>query len=360
MGTVYKALHTKLDREVTLKVLPTGVSESAIAIARFEREMKAVAQLDHPNIVRALDAREVEGKRFLVLEYVDGADLSRLVRRQAPLPVADACRLLRQAAVGLRYAHEHGLIHRDVKPSNLIVDGQGQLKVLDQGLARFRPAEPSGEEMTGSGQTMATAEYMAPEQASDPHSVDVRADVYGLGCTLHYMLIGRAPYGGETAYQILTAHHESPIPSLRAERTDVPETLDHLFQKMVATTPVERHASMTEVIDGLETCLAEAEEFEGTPDLSGVPSAGPQPRRMRRRVIAALAVGTIAALVLFAGLVFKLKTPQGTLIFQVDQQDAEVVINDGEITITTRGESEPTEVELKPGEHTMTVSKGGF
>jgi len=237
MGTVYKALHTKLGREVALKVLPAGGLGSEGAIARFEREMKAVGRLDHPHIVRALDAREVEGTRFLVLEYIEGEDLSRLVRRQGPLPVVEACQLVHQAAVGLQYAHEHELIHRDVKPSNLIVDEQGQLKILDLGLARFRPAEPTGEEMTRSGQTMGTVEYMAPEQASDTHSVDARADVYGLGCTLYYLLAGRAPYAGESAYQIIKAHHESPIPSLRAERSDVPEKLDRLFQKMVAKTP---------------------------------------------------------------------------------------------------------------------------
>ena len=216
---------------MAIKILPLGDWASERAIARFEQEMKAIGQLDHPHIVRALDAREVEGTRFLVLEYIDGVDLSRLVRRRGPLPVAEACDLVRQAAVGLQYAHQHGLIHRDVKPSNLIVDQEGQLKILDLGLALLRPTERSGDEMTHTGQTMGTAEYMAPEQASDAHSVDVRADVYGLGCTLHYLLVGRAPYTGQTAFQILTAHHESPIPSLRAERSDVPEKLDRVFRR---------------------------------------------------------------------------------------------------------------------------------
>ena len=236
MGTVYKALHTKLGREVALKVLPAGDWGSTPAIARFEREIKAIGQLDHPHIVRALDAGEVEGIRFLVLEYVDGADLSRLVHRRGPLPVAQACELVRQAAVGLQYAHEHLLIHRDVKPSNLMADPRGQVKILDLGLAQLRPAEPSGDEMTRVRQIVGTPEYMSPEQAADAPSVNVRADVYSLGCTLHYLLVGRAPYTGETTHQILTAHQQNPIPSLRDERDDVPEKLDRVFQKMLAKT----------------------------------------------------------------------------------------------------------------------------
>jgi formylglycine-generating enzyme required for sulfatase activity len=360
MGTVYKALHTKLGREVALKVLPTAGSGSEQAIARFEREMKAVAGLDHPHIVRALDAREVEGTRFLVLEYIDGADLSRLVRSRGPLPVVEACRLVLQAAVGLQYAHEHELIHRDVKPSNLIVDQQGRLKILDLGLARFRPAEPTDDEMTRSGQTMGTAEYMAPEQASDTHAVDARADVYGLGCALYYLLVGHAPYPGETAYQIIKAHHESPIPSLRAERPDVPERLDRVFQRMVAKTPAERHASMSEVVADLEECLAEAEALEGSTDPTKAAAAGPEPKWRKPRVVALLAVGALAVLVLLAGLVFRIRTPQGMLVLRVDQYEADVVIDDGKITITTPGDEQPTEIWLKEGDHKLTVSKGGF
>lgn len=358
MGTVYKALHTKLGREVALKVLPVGGLGSEEAIARFEREMKAVGQLDHPHIVRALDAREVGGTRFLVLEYIDGEDLSRLVRRRGPLTVAEACRLVRQAAVGLQYAHEHKLIHRDVKPSNLMIDRQGQLKILDLGLARFRPAEPAGEEMTRSGETMGTIEYMAPEQASDTHSVDVRADIYGLGCTLHYLLIGRAPYAGETAYQTLKAHHESPIPSLRAERSDVPEKLDRVFQKMVAKTPAERQASMSEVIADLDACLAQAEESEGAAKSSEPPSLSSRPRWRMRRVV--LIAAALALPLLLAGLVLRLMTPQGMLVLRVDQQEADVVIDDGKITITTRDDEQPTEIRLEAGDHKLAVSKGGF
>jgi len=151
MGTVYQALHTKLDRVVALKVLPKGRLEDRQAVARFEREMKAAARLDHPNIVQTYDAREIDDMPVLVMEYVEGMDLGELVRRMGRLPVADACELARQAALALQHAHEHGLVHRDVKPSNLMLTRQGELKLLDVGLARFYLESPGGAEMTEGG-----------------------------------------------------------------------------------------------------------------------------------------------------------------------------------------------------------------
>ena len=254
MGTVYKAVHTRLDRTVALKVLPSDGRANERTYARFEREIKAVASLDHFHIVRALDAREIDGTFCLVLEYIDGIDLAKLVRQRGPLPVGEACQLICQAATGLQHAHEHDLIHRDVKPSNLMVDSQGQLKILDLGLARWRLDETGCGDVTRIGQTMGTAEYMAPEQASDSHSVDQCADIYGLGCTLHYLLTGRPPYPGNSEFRILTSHHQSPIPSLRATRQDVPKPLDQVFRRMLAKTPAGRQASMREVIEELQRC----------------------------------------------------------------------------------------------------------
>jgi serine/threonine protein kinase len=324
MGSVYKALHTRLGRLVALKLLPAGSFKSERAIVRFEREMQVVGQLDHPHIVRALDARVVEGTRVLVLEYIDGDDLSRLVRRYGPLPVAEACEVVRQAAAGLQYAHRHQVIHRDIKPSNLMVDHQGQVKILDLGLARFRSAEPRGDELTCVGQMMGTPEYMSPEQASDTRSVDLRTDVYGLGCTLYYLLVGRAPYSGNTPYQILRAHEVGPIPSLRDERDDVPEALDRVFRKMVAKTPVERHGSMAEVIVDLEACLAQPKESEETATVPEPLFANLPPRRHKRLAVALL---SLAVLVLLAVLVIKLKTPSGAWKLRIAQQGAKVVVD---------------------------------
>jgi serine/threonine protein kinase len=254
MGTVYKARHTELDRVVALKVLPMGRLGDDRAVARFRREMQALGRLDHPHIVRALDAREIQGTRFLVMEYLDGLDLSELVQRLGPLPIADACELVRQAALGLQYAHQHGLVHRDVKPSNLMLGCEGQVKLLDLGLARFCAGLPAGKEMTGAGQTMGTADYMAPEQVSDSHKVDIRADVYSLGCTLYKLLSGHAPFSGakyKSSFAKMTAHVREPVPPIRDSREEVPDELAGVLDRMLAKDPAQRYATPGEVADAV-------------------------------------------------------------------------------------------------------------
>jgi serine/threonine protein kinase len=179
-------------------VLPRGRLKDPAGVARFEREMKAIGRLEHPHVIRAHDAGEADGVHFLVMEYLDGADLSRVMDHVGPLSVADACELVRQAALGLEYAHQQGLVHRDVKPSNLMLTTAGQVKVLGLGLARLSDRDvPAGAELTSTGQLMGTFDYMAPEQGSDTHKVDIRADVYSLGATLYKLLCGEAPFGGE-------------------------------------------------------------------------------------------------------------------------------------------------------------------
>jgi uncharacterized protein (TIGR03067 family) len=250
MGTVYKALHTKLDRVVALKVLVKGRVEDQRAIARFEREMKAVGRLDHPQIVRAHDAREIDGHPVLIMEYVEGLDLARLVGRAGRLRVADACELARQVAVGLQYVHEHGLVHRDIKPSNLMLTPRGEVKILDLGLARFHRERAGSDEMTGTGQTMGTADYIAPEQASDSHGADIRADIYSLGCTLFKLLSGRAPFEGPEyrgAFDKMTAHVQTPAPSIRGLAANVPEELAALLGRMLAKDPAARPATPVDV-----------------------------------------------------------------------------------------------------------------
>src|SRR5579872_4740814 len=196
MGTVYRAFHVKLKKWVALKVVRSDLLGDSQAVGRFQRDMEAVGRLDHPNIVRATDAGEEGGIHFLVMEWVDGTDLANLVRCCGPLPVAEACELARQAAVALQCAHLQGLVHRDVKPSNLLLSQQGILKLLDLGLARLVGEREDSGGLTMLGQMMGTADYTAPEQWEASHTVDIRADLYSLGCTLYTLLAGKPPFSG--------------------------------------------------------------------------------------------------------------------------------------------------------------------
>jgi formylglycine-generating enzyme required for sulfatase activity/serine/threonine protein kinase/WD40 repeat protein len=270
MGEVLKARHRRMDRIVALKILPTQKVDSSQAIQRFQHEVKAAARLSHPNIVTAYDASECQGIHYLVMEYVDGQDLASLVKQHGPLSVPLAVECILQAAKGLDYAHKHGVIHRDIKPGNLLLDRDGTLKILDMGLAHITestgPDDATGSErLTSSGQVMGTCDYMAPEQAVDTRTADHRSDLYSLGCTLYRLLVGKPPYTGETMVQVLLAHREKPIPSLREAREDVPEELDAILQKMLAKRPEDRCQSAGELIGPLETLRARLQSESSTP-----------------------------------------------------------------------------------------------
>jgi serine/threonine protein kinase len=291
MGMVFKAEHRRLRRVVALKILPPSITREPDAVGRFHREAEAAAKLDHPNLVRAIDADEAGGMHFLVMEFVDGRDLGKVVKARGPLPVARALDALIQAARGLDAAHRRGIIHRDIKPSNLMLDGSGTVKVLDLGLARLDDPELS--EATGGGLTLTnaflgTADYMSPEQAFDPRLADARSDIYSLGCTLHYLLIAKPIYGGRSLMQRLLGHREGAIPSLRTTRPDVPPALDEAFRRMVAKAPGDRPASMAEVVDLLETCrLALDGVSPSSPRVlqvfDGKPASAPRSRRSSRK-----------------------------------------------------------------------------
>ncbi len=259
MARVYMARHLRMDRVVALKILPRNATKSPWAIKCFQREARAAAKLSHPNIVMAHDADEANGTHFLVMEFIDGQDLGSLVTQNGPLTVADAVNYLMQAAHGLEYAHGKGIIHRDIKPSNLLLDKQGNIKILDMGLAHinenvasseFEPNE-TNESSDNNGHIMGTLEYMSPEQALDPNLASPRSDIYCLGCTLYYLLIGRPPFGGDTMAKKILAHREQPVPSLRAVRSDVPGSLECLFRRMMAKNPLDRQQSVAELIDEL-------------------------------------------------------------------------------------------------------------
>jgi serine/threonine-protein kinase len=254
MGTVFKARHRKLGRIVALKRIRKECLSNPDAVRRFQREARAVAQLTHPNIVLAYDADQAGDDHFLVFEYVEGTDLGKLVRERGPLPVAHACDFVAQAARGLQHAFEKGLVHRDIKPSNLILTNSGVVKVLDLGLARLASAETLLEQpttLTQEGAVMGTPDFIAPEQARDCRSADIRADVYSLGCTLYFLLTGSAPFpGGSLTEKLLKHQLDAPTP-LRSLRTEVPPAVAVVVAKMMTKRPEERFQAPAEVAAAL-------------------------------------------------------------------------------------------------------------
>jgi serine/threonine protein kinase len=263
MGTVYKAVHTRLQRPVAIKLLPSRRLRDPDAVARFEREMRAIGRLDHPAIVRATDAGEADGTHFLVMDYVEGIDLSQLMKVTGPMDVASACEVIRQIAIALQYAHDQGLIHRDVKPSNLMVEAvvqerQGSftcenavlVKLLDLGLALFGAASEAVDELTTVGQLMGTLDYMAPEQADNSHNVDARADVYSLGATMFKLLTGTAPYETSqrrTPLQKMKALATIDAPSIKTRQPALQDDVVSIVDRMLVRDPASRFQTAAEV-----------------------------------------------------------------------------------------------------------------
>jgi HD-GYP domain-containing protein (c-di-GMP phosphodiesterase class II) len=258
MGVVYKAEHIHMKRAVAIKVLVSEEDEQSIFLQRFYSEMQATAVLSHPNIVLAFDAGEMvvpnsanQVLRYLVMEYVQGQNLEQHVLKRGPLPPDLACEYVRQAAGGLQHAYEHGLVHRDIKPSNLFLTPQNQIKILDFGLARLgRRRHTEAHAMLGS------IDYMAPEQARDARSVDIRADIYGLGGTLYWLLSGHKPFPGERSpiEELLARQKETPRP-LRNLCPAVPAELEAIVSQMMALDPDDRYPTPLAVISALSSFL---------------------------------------------------------------------------------------------------------
>jgi serine/threonine protein kinase len=432
MGTVYKARHVKLKRLAAIKLLPPERMEDTGAVARFEREMEAVGRLNHPNIVQAYDAREIGGTHFLAMEFVDGLNLHDVLQRTGPLSVADACEVIRQAAVGLQYAHEHGLVHRDMKPSNLMLTfgecspvspkpdlaGRGvthpgarrpdgatphpagfgeprlhsTVKILDLGLALLCGERHAGREMTAADQAMGTADYMAPEQIEDAHHVDIRADIYGLGCTLYKLLTGHAPFSGqkfEGGYRKMTAHLYEPVKPVSSQRNDIPEALDRVLDRMLAKAPADRYATPGELAEALRPFTTEADlgrlavTLRNADPARAVAEASraatddyrssgyvdteakrrrahgvvrPVRKRIDRRLVATAVffVGLIAL-----GIIFTLRDGPQTVKVEIDG----ALLNDASVTVWLDGKEMEVKgvgetIKLKPGAHGYQIRRG--
>jgi serine/threonine protein kinase len=292
MGVVFKAVHRLMDRVVALKVIDRRLTDRPGLAERFRREVKAAALLSHPNIVTAFDADQAGDTHFLVMEYVAGTSLDREVQRRGPLPVRQACDLARQAALGLQHAHERSMVHRDVKPQNLLLTPAGQVKILDFGLAHVADEQSPAATPLPSGTVLGTPDYVAPEQARDPGRADSRADVYGLGCTLYHLLTGHPPFPDGTALQKLLAHQECLPRPLTAVRDDVPAALAAVVERMLAKDPSRRYPTAAAV-------AADLARF-----LDPVPVSSAPPRRFSRRRLSvaagALAIGILALVGYFA------------------------------------------------------------
>ena len=295
MGVVYRAVQILMDRHVAIKVMNPNVLAYADALPRFQSEVKAAARLDHPNIVRAHDAEQVGGLHLLVMEYVEGTNLANLVQRKGPLPVALACHFVRQAALGLQHAFEQGMVHRDVKPQNLMVTPKGVVKILDFGLARLRGGQSRGGGITEAGSFMGTPEYVSPEQAADARTADTRADIYSLGCTLYFLLTGRPPFVEDTPVKMVLAHIEKPPPSLTMVRPEVPPALAAVVGRMLAKNPTARYQQPVEVAQALVPFIKQGTK-PAAPGAAGKATdfpKGPTPREEAPEPFAALTETTV-------------------------------------------------------------------
>jgi serine/threonine-protein kinase len=302
MSSVYRARDAMLERHVALKILHEYHGADAETLERFRREARAVAQLSHPNIVTVIDRGEEDGRQFIVFEYVDGENLKELIERSGPLPIRRALELTVEIGGGLAFAHQHGLVHRDVKPQNVILNGDGKAKVTDFGIARSLDVEHG---VTQTGTVMGTSNYIAPEQASG-QPVDALTDVYSLGVVLFELLTGEVPFPGENFVAVAMRHVHEPPPSVLEVRPETPLRVVATVERALEKNPDDRFASMDDFVAELRSCLAglgsEADRDATLIVPSRVVREG-RPHRRRQRRAAWPLVSLLAGVALVAAVV---------------------------------------------------------
>ncbi len=286
MGAVYKAEHRLMKRLVALKTISPAFLSNAAAVARFRNEFQSTARLSHPNVVTAFDADQAGELHFLVMEFVEGMPLDRLVAQRGRLPIEQACQVFRQAAEGLAHIHEKRLVHRDIKPQNLMV-GRSGVKILDCGLARpvsdsptkhdLARNDPTQPHATAAGMILGTPDYIAPEQCADARSADIRSDIYSLGCTFYFALTGQPPFPHGSVVQKLTAHSNTEPASLRSLRPEVPAELERIVGRMMAKEPSKRYQTPSDLARDLAKLEQDASADGAAALLAVEPAAAPMP-----------------------------------------------------------------------------------
>ena len=409
MGIVYAAKYLPMDRMEVLKVLNDQMVQKESAKQRFISEMKAIGKLNHPSIATAYQRVVLPTQLVFSMEYVPGVDLHKFIQKYNPLPIPVACSLASQIATALQHAHSRGMVHRDIKPSNVMVfkdDGKLQIKILDFGLAKAT-SEQQVEGLTADGTMLGTPEYMAPEQALDAASADIRADIYSLGCTLYHLLTGKPPFSG-TYQSVLMAHAQKEAATVNLQRTDVPVELAPIVAKMMAKQPNKRFQSPKSVAAALKPFLGSAKlkvapgndaakvdtklgiaspsrdtsvelpaiqdsivPFDVSLELTGLKTEPREQRRPKRQSkvkstrwpipkIALTAIGVfIYALLLYAGTLL-VKIKQGTLVLENLPADATVVVDGERVTISNLTDEGTAEVSITPGKHQVEVEANGI
>ena len=380
MGLVFKAEHKLMNRTAALKVINPKLISDEEAVRRFRREVQAAARLAHPNIVAAYDAEQAGDVHFLVIEYVDGINLSEVIAQTGALEISKACDYVKQVADGLQHAHAKGMVHRDIKPHNLMVNSEGQIKVLDFGLATFamsasEVANASSNNsdklshVTTSGTMMGTPDFISPEQAGDCRAADIRSDIYSLGCTFYYLLTGRPPFNAGTAIERVKAHANVEPKPIDEIRSDIPPELAAIVRRMMAKDPSSRFSTPSEVADALVPFTTGGQRTQEQP-----PSVTPQPRtsgnrwvpRTKRLVAAAFAGGLAVA-----AAIFFIQLQKTTIRFEVNDPNLSVSFGQDSITVkdadrqftvipgakqrfTIKNKEDGTELEMD----TLTLNKG--